>query len=656
MQHSEIAAILASYARLINSPRLDYYQLLEYMKKVADKKGDAKLQRLVKNHIPDFVQVLNDLEREGKLTVLRSGGMVSAVEVGSYYGSALKGIYQAMGEDPTIPFPDKDALKMELPPEGQVVVDVKQELTSLLAREGKVEQELVRLNFPEGINHLYVPAGVVGKRLVELAVAKVGQYAQDQRNLGYLNSKLRSVLAGSEVALGNLMNDLVSRPGKAVQSLTEPNDFALKFWTHFASLVLQDLTKKKDKSREDHAYCQSSYIIGYYVVYQRGVLQREKERTQDTKRLEVLLKRPPYAFSLEQILSLRDSKGVAFTRKHSREFVIDFLKERTRETEPGKLSPIVRVRGPERKEYFIPRELIAPLFVNKVHEAAEDLRKQYVDMAVELIRNGSDLGPLAMDESFIVDLRSRIQESYHLLHALLNGDLLFLAREECPPEGTVAEDLLACFAAPRRLRPLEQVMKLDRKKLIRDARALLPLWYTIPIIRSLFMLLRRLFTGKKKGRGEVKEGGDWVEELRGEPRRGETTALLGAGRPRAGRSAGARSATSQTAAFRKHVHGLVKEFAGSEGQMSRSLAELAEKWNPLFDEAAKRNLVEDVNSYVRDFVRSLRKGFRVKPPDAARIRGLAEEFCGKQALSEIRKKDYLRQYVEIYMIQLLLKS
>ena len=64
----------------------------------------------------------------------------------------------------------------------------------------------------------------------------------------------------------------------------------------------------------------------------------------------------------------------------------------------------------------------------------------------------------------------------------------------------------------------------------------------------------------------------------------------------------------------------------------------------------------DVDSFIRDFVRSLRKGFRIKPPDAARVRGLAAELAQKQALAQIRKKDYLKRYIEVYMVRLLLKK
>ena len=38
---------------------------------------------------------------------------------------------------------------------------------------GKIGKEIVRINFPEGIEHIYVPSELVGPKLVEMSVAKL---------------------------------------------------------------------------------------------------------------------------------------------------------------------------------------------------------------------------------------------------------------------------------------------------------------------------------------------------------------------------------------------------------------------------------------------------------------------------------------------------
>jgi len=101
------------------------------------------------------------------------------------------------------------------------------------------------------------------------------------------------------------------------------------------------------------------------------------------------------------------------------------------------------------------------------------------------------------------------------------------------------------------------------------------------------------------------------------------------------------------------VAGLKEHFVGKGLTMEQKLADLAAKWNPLYDTRAKQNLVEDINSMIRDYLRSLKRGFKVQPPDVQRIQNLAKTLAQNKSFNKIKKKEYLFRYIEIYMIKLL---
>ena len=105
--------------------------------------------------------------------------------------------------------------------------------------------------------------------------------------------------------------------------------------------------------------------------------------------------------------------------------------------------------------------------------------------------------------------------------------------------------------------------------------------------------------------------------------------------------------------YRKAIYALKVQFAGKDKPIERTLAELAEKWNPLFEPKAKENLVEDVNSLIRDYVRKTRRSTAFKAPDAERIRNLAAQLSGHESLEKIKKKDVLVKYIEIFIIKVL---
>jgi hypothetical protein len=103
--------------------------------------------------------------------------------------------------------------------------------------------------------------------------------------------------------------------------------------------------------------------------------------------------------------------------------------------------------------------------------------------------------------------------------------------------------------------------------------------------------------------------------------------------------------------YRKTIQSLIAQSVPSGKSLDGMLEELAERWNPLFDTQGKRNLVEDVNALVRDYVRPLRHSFQMKPPDMNRLHALAEQLSASKGLTKIRKKDSLIRYLELFMLK-----
>jgi hypothetical protein len=103
--------------------------------------------------------------------------------------------------------------------------------------------------------------------------------------------------------------------------------------------------------------------------------------------------------------------------------------------------------------------------------------------------------------------------------------------------------------------------------------------------------------------------------------------------------------------YRKAIQSLIAQSVPSGKSLDAMLEELAERWNPLFDTQGKRNLVEDVNALVRDYIRPLRHSFQMKPPDINRLHALAEQLSASKGLMKITKKDSLIRYLELFMLK-----
>ena len=112
-------------------------------------------------------------------------------------------------------------------------------------------------------------------------------------------------------------------------------------------------------------------------------------------------------------------------------------------------------------------------------------------------------------------------------------------------------------------------------------------------------------------------------------------------------------AKESLASYRKAIAALKERVVPAGKSVPAALDDLAEKWNPLYAEGPKANLVEDVNALARDFLRSLRRGFLVSPPTRERLAELAKQLASHKNLDQIRKKEPLERYLEIYFVKIL---
>ncbi len=101
------------------------------------------------------------------------------------------------------------------------------------------------------------------------------------------------------------------------------------------------------------------------------------------------------------------------------------------------------------------------------------------------------------------------------------------------------------------------------------------------------------------------------------------------------------------------IQELISQYVPEGTTTDETLDELAEKWNPLFASEQKQNLVEDVNALVRDFLRPIRRSLTERVPDVTRIHALAEQLSTSKCLAQIKKRNILTRYIELYMIRCL---
>ena len=593
---------------------------------------------------------LRELEKAGRCVLMPPGGPIKTISLPDYYLILLEEELGAVSVDPSKPFPREETLRAPIPPSQMIAVDIKTDFAQFLAGVGASAQPVAKLIFPEGIENIIAPRSAAGSRLVEAAVGKLSAYLSDPRNAGYVESKLLSILKGNDVLIRQMVDDAANKPKKAAESVFAPSDFAFRFWTYLVNLVLQDFRKKKEKTVQDHGVCQSAYIVGYYAFFRKGQTQKEQEKAADMRSLEQLIRKPPYLFTFETLYGLRDDRGVPFVAKHSHQFIHSFLEEKTRRTGDESLPFMVRIHDAARnKDYFIQRDLVIPVFLKKLAETGEELHDLYLNDWIGYLKRHENRRIVKNDDAFKRDVELRVKEGYPLLQSLAHAPLLFLARSETVISQEAKEEIGRCLEPDNSLRPLAEIMGLFRSMILSEARSYLPIWETMPILRQIVALFRALFSMRRKPRVAAPAQEEKpAPQPRPEPEEEQPVPQ----RPAAARAAEA-SERETLNRYRRSLQIIRDRYVPLGKNIDTALEELAEKWNPLYAEAQKKDLVEDVNALVRDFLRPVKRTLMAVPPDIKRIQALAEQLSGSKSLSQIKKKEPLRRYLELFMIKCL---
>lgn len=684
----DVQKLLYAYARRHRSAHMRLSDLVAFANEYIEKNPSDELADLEDNPENVLTAHLIALEQEGRCNLSYREGRPVAVHYPRFYTELIRAAYNKLDQRPDLPFPSEESLKIDLPTELVHAVSVKNDFVEWLA-QNESDDSIIRLVFPDNVKPVIATTDMLARKLADVSVHKLRDYMRSERNSSYVKSKLAGQFPGREVALKDMLNKIQVNPDEMLETIMNPTDFTFQVWTTLSSVIIKDYGTKEEKLQEEHDYCRGANLIGYYNVYYKGVQQRNRDTEQALRTLDAKLKEEPYAFTITDIYNFTDSKGVQLTKRYSQKHVQDYLSERIRPNPQTGLPELFRLRGPNEKDYYIRNEFVLKKAIEDSYNAGSEFKEHYVDHWFEEMNNDRRPKEMVDESEFQKDVERKLRTERPLLYSLLDFRTLYLSATTNNPGRRPDELKHILDFDNQKLKPYPEILEIERTQLHQDARLLLPFWKAVPILNSLVKLFRRLFVGpseqerERKRREKMKrrldgksaagtakhgagEGSMNVGTKRLGPATGETATATDSGRPTRGSASGGTSGSGATGSggssttnkaraveFKKAVRKLQSHYVGSSGSVDKTLEELIEEWNPLLDEQAKKNLVEDVNSLVRDFLRRMKVGFRLIPPDKARIQNLAAQLSGNAAFDQIRRKDALKKYLELYMLKVL---
>lgn len=580
---------------------------------------------------PDSILVprLYKLAKERRLAIELIGGELATIVMPEHYVNVFAAEYRRMDDSAELPFPDEEGLRITVPPEWIQPVNVETDLAHLSSREVEPSVPLYRLIFSGGLKTFVIPQAFVPEKLLEYSVLKLRLYLRQGANREYIQNKLLYAFAAKEVQLKEVLGAVLTKPYEAISELkASSSDLIFPFWAHLASHIKRDLDKKPDKTPEDHSIYQAAIICEFYAGWYKAKAKRVIDLELALRAFDQAIRKPPFNFGIDDMASFRDAQGQPLLGRLSSADIEAYLKAKTTELGADGLPELFVLALGQGRRVYIAADRSFPLFYRLLSEARSEARSVLIAQWTKALEEFKVLPAMEDGDQFRKELALFVASRFPLMDAMLKDRFLPLLHDGLVAKGSLPPDVAKLFYKGELL-PLDNLLELDRKSLVVDARILLPFWYSVSLFAGIVRLFRRLGQSKPEKKAKA---------------------------PPSPAPAPAKEASGQTlkarrAAFAAAAQGVEAALVPAGYSLDEYLQELEGRWNYLLNPQAKADLREDVNSLIRDYLRSVLKTLQPSSLTKERIRGLAATIADRPALLKIKNHAALELYVQLYMLK-----
>ncbi|MDR2767255.1 MAG: hypothetical protein LBB82_02890 [Treponema sp.] len=622
----DLYSIICSYAQKIESPWVgmeDFISFLEkYAKRVSGEKSEWKYWS--EETGARVWTEMNHLAEAGKVNLI-SDERGNRAYLTLFYAEQIRDAYRNADAEAGMPFPDEISLKLTVPREQLKPLDVTVDLNGFLEDPQQTPLPIIKLVFPGGFGEALALAPMIPGTIMEFALIKVRNYLHRSGNREYVQHKLAPSLLGKEDHLRETIEKILLRPSDCFRDMKEGRENSFYFWAYFCNLIRADFGKKAELLAEEIGIVQAAYLIEVCNSFFKTRAAKAKEAELAFRNFELEMEKPPYYFSRAAISKFKDNKGVPLLGQYTQEGLDAYIKKRATEpVTPNELPDLLYFHTGDGAAWLVKKSrllnLCARLFVEARQVVIKTISTRWKKLLVEFEKEPA----MENDRDFERLIIRYVEEYAPMLSVLLKDQKLYLVHEEMrdSEKGLPASTYLF---EKTELLPLRVLLVLKRKELLSDIKLLMPFWYTIPVISAIVAFFKRLGRRKRqeKEEKETKSEADLdpAAELRNTAREAEARLL-----PRG-------------------------------YTLESYLEELVQRWVHVIDRNARQNLVEDVNSLVRDRLKRL---FRFQKKTAVNHETLdkitAAILDGSHNLRKLPDQAALYLYIKLYLIKLLTRG
>lgn len=629
-----LSSILRNFATKQESPFVYIRDFCDYIKKYAAKNLEQQpnLVQYIEISESSLTKELEELASKHEVYLTTQGGKPVVIVI-TYYSVLYANRFKDIISNITVPFPCVTDLPKQLPVEAIEKTDASEIIPKLQQEQDVKSPVLYCMMMPRDIPAILFPACVPVQFLTRAAMAKIRHMLKKDEYHDYFQKKLRNANPTKEIGSQTFYTRFLQHPDNADQTFDFNGD-AFYFWSQLCYFIRIDFEKIKDRTIEDINVLQALSICEIWMMSLKEKANAQQVREDALRELEVALARPPFFYSMDSILKIRDSKGALLYGQYNEDDLKEFLQKLTTESENNELPKILVFKVETGARYFIYKQRVFQLVVRLANEAHDTIEKDLTDKWFNSLSEYRKLPEMKDKKAFETVLKDEVRTLSPVLWSLLNANFLTMLNYE--NDHSENANSFHIFSNGKLL-PYSELLMLSNSSILSTAKIMLPFWHTIPILSWIMSMINSKKNEKKPRKKAIKEfsADDIPDDT---PKQSP------------GRYVNKKEAVIEAA------RNVADELVPSGSTIDRELDSYLKLWNKMITKEAHASLTEDVNSLIRDYTRKVMRTISASTFTVDRVRTLAETLVKTPNMQKIKENDALTMYVELYILRLLSNS
>lgn len=629
-----LSSILRNFATKQESPFVYIRDFCDYIKKYAAKNLEQQpnLVQYIEISESSLTKELEELASKHEVYLTTQGGKPVVIVI-TYYSVLYANRFKDIISNITVPFPCVTDLPKQLPVEAIEKTDASEIIPKLQQEQDVKSPGLYCMMMPRDIPAILFPACVPVQFLTRAAMAKIRHMLKKDEYHDYFQKKLRNANPTKEIGSQTFYTRFLQHPDNADQTFDFNGD-AFYFWSQLCYFIRIDFEKIKDRTIEDINVLQALSICEIWMMSLKEKANAQQVREDALRELEAALARPPFFYSMDSILKIRDSKGALLYGQYNEDDLKEFLQKLTTESENNELPKILVFKVETGARYFIYKQRVFQLVVRLANEAHDTIEKDLTDKWFNSLSEYSKLPEMKDKKAFETVLKDEVRTLSPVLWSLLNANFLTMLNYE--NDHSENANSFHIFSNGKLL-PYSELLMLSNSSILSTAKIMLPFWHTIPILSWIMSIINSKKNEKKTRKKAIKEfsADDIPDDT---PKQSP------------GRYVNKKEAVIEAA------RNVADELVPSGSTIDRELDSYLKLWNKMITKEAHASLTEDVNSLIRDYTRKVIRTISASTFTVDRVRTLAETLVKTPNMQKIKENDALTMYVELYILRLLSNS